>query len=174
MTAGVGPAGPRWELGDRRPIAIYTPPLARFTVVFGLVLGVTLVWFLAWLGWPWAAWTVLTAIVLAIGACCYLPLDHLAVGDSWVANGPPERPRLVEAADVRSIGMPDLVSLGAPVVKLHTATRTARIDVNALVKRVDLIRPVLAVVAQALVAGAEIDHDAAATLESLRIRAGAG
>lgn len=162
--------GPKWELGGRVAIATYRPPVTAPTVFFGVGLGLALAAFLWWLGWTWLGGVALVAVALAVGACCYLPLDHLAVGDGWAANGPPERPLLVEAVDVRAITMPDLMTLGAPVIKLDAGHRVVRLDVNALAERADLIAPVLALVGLALAGGATIDADADAALQALRRR----
>lgn len=157
-----------WAVGDRRIVAELHPPVEVATIATGAGLGLAGVAMLWWLDLPALAALALLALAVAISACFRLPLDHLAVGSTWVANGPPGRPRILHAHEVRSVEMPELLDLGLPVLKLLGPTRTVRVDVDALHRRPPLAVALLDVIDQALAHGATLDRDAAQTLSSLR------
>lgn len=166
----IRPAG-LWLLGDdRRIVAESHPPVELATLATGSVAGLAGVTVLWWWGFPALATLVLLALAAAVSACFHLPLDHVAVGPTWVANGPVHRPRLLEAADIRSIEMPELLDFGLPVLKLVGPVGPVRVDVPALERHRPLAAAVLDVVGQAIAAGAALDREAARTLAGLRRR----
>ncbi len=159
-----------WLLGDRRITAESHPPVELVTLATGSAAGLAGVSVLWWWGFPALATLALLALAAAASACFHLPLDHVAVGTNWVANGPVHRPRVVEAADVRSIEMPELLDLGIPVLKLVGPAGPVRVNVPTLERHRPLAAAVLDVVGQAIAAGADLDREAARTLSSLRHR----
>lgn len=159
-----------WLLGDRRIEAESHPPVALATLASGSMAGLAGVTVLWWWGFPALATLALLALAAAVSACFHLPLDHVAVGTTWVANGPVHRPLVVEADEVRSVEMPELLDLGIPVLKLVGPTGPVRVDVPTLERHRPLAAALLAVVGQAIAAGADVDREAARTLDSLRRR----
>ena len=159
----------RWLLGhDRRIVAESHPPVEVATLATSSVAGLAGITVLWWWGLPALATVALLVLAATASACFHFPLDHVAVGPTWVANGPVHRPRLVEAADVRSIEMPDLVDLGLPVLKLVAPTGLVRVDVPTLERHRPLAAALLHVVGLAIVAGADLDREAARTISDLR------
>lgn len=159
-----------WLLGDRRIEVESHPPVGLTTLASGCVAGLAGVTVLWWWGFPALATLALLALAAAASACFHLPLDHVAVGPTWVANGPLHRPRLVEAAEVRSIEMPELFELGIPVLKLVGPDGPVRVDVPTLGRNRPLAAALLDVVGQAVAAGADLDREAARTIDALRRR----
>ena len=161
-----------WLLADRHVLAESQPPVALATLASASLAGLAgaaMLW--SW-GLPALATLTLLALAAAASTCFHLPLDRVAVGDTWVANGPVQRPRLLEAADVRSIEMPELLDLGIPVLELVGADGPVRVDVPTLERHPSLAAAVLDVVGQAIAAGADLDREAARTIDGLRRRHG--
>ncbi len=155
-------------LGDRRIAAEAHPAVGLATVATGSVLGLAGTTVLWWWGFPALATLALLALAGAVSACIRMPLDHVAVGDTWVANGPLDRPRLVEASSVKSIEMPELLDLGLPVLKLIGPAGTVRLDVTTLYRQRPLTIATLDVIGLALATGADLDREAARTIDGLR------
>lgn len=170
MTASAVTTPHPWALGDRQVVADFHPPLSLYTVAVGSSLGLAgaaVLW--SW-SMPALATLALLATAMFAAGCFYLPLDHVAVGRGWVANGPLHRPVVVDAEDVRSIEMPELLDLGVPVLKLLTGDHTVRVDVNTLYRNRVLGTALLDVIDLALFHGAELDREADETIGDLRIR----
>lgn len=159
---------PTWTLGDRRVVADFHPPMSLSTVVVGSSLGLAGAAVLWWWGMPALATLALLAMAMFASGCFYLPLDHVAIGRGWVANGPLHRPVVVEADEVRSIEMPELLDLGVPVLKLIAANRTVRVDVNTVYRHRALGTALLDVIDLAVFHGAELDREATQVVETLR------
>jgi len=164
------PAG-LWLLDDdRRIVAESHPPVELATLAAGSVAGLAGATVLWWWGFPALATLALLALAAAASACLHLPLDHVAVGPTWMANGPLHRPRLVEAGEIRSIEMPELLEFGLPVLKLVGPAGLVRVDVPTLERQRPLAAAVLDVVGQAIAGGADLDREAARTIHALRRR----
>lgn len=161
---------PAWTLGDRQVVADCHPPWSLSTMAVGSSLGLAGAAVLWWWNMPALATLALLAMAMVAAGCFYLPLDHVAVGRGWVANGPLHRPVVLEAEEVRSIEMPELLDLGVPVLKLLAPDRTVRVDVNTLYRNQALGSALLDVIDLAVFHGARLDREAAEVIEVLRAR----